>query len=447
MRPALAALLLAAALLGAPAAAPAQHGFTPGESRLVSQLDAEVTFSGAVRVEFRGDEAAGCAAAGVCGIAGTVTWSPGDRGQLGVSTIRTRRRTTTRSFLFSGGGPFGEGGSVSQVTRTLPDGSRRLCTDAAPATFAADRPGIAVGLDPAGILAGRCAGPRAQDIAAAFPVRRLPVAALRRSGTRLDLGADAPFTAGGFTGTVRSTVSLEIDRARPPRLPGGTRRSRPARRRERALTLTYAVERVTGAVRTDLAAVEDSRRCEPLDACGLSGSLVRGFDGGDGTATVHASGRASRTSRGDLRAAVGLAPGDPGRVRTFGFGTWRTPDAAVVAELSRADGTGPCRDRVPVETAEVELRAVGGRLQASLFGGAGGPGGLAPLRTRCPGGDATAGGRSLATGSVPLSALRAREVTIRLTRGRSTLSAPFRVTSRPDVTIVLRRTSVVERVR
>ena len=447
MRRALVASLLAASLLGAPAVASAQDGFTPGVSRLVSRFDAEVAFTGAVRVEFRGDEAAGCAAAGVCGIAGTVTWSPGERGHLGVSTIRTGRRNVTQSFLFAGGGPFGEGGSVSQVTRTLPDGSRRLCTDAGSAFFAGDRPGIAVGLEAGAILSGRCAGPRARDIAAALPVRRLTAAALRRSATRVDLGADAPFTAGGLTGTVRSTVALDIDRVRPVRLGAGPRRSRPARRRERTLRVSYAIERVTGSVRADVAAVDDPRRCDPLDACGLSGSLARGYDGDDGTATLYAAGRASRTSRGELRAAVGLAPGDPGRIRTVGFGTWRTPGAAVVAELSRDDGTPPCRDRVPVEAAEVELRTVGGRLEASLAGGVGISSGPGTLRTRCPGGDAFDASRSLAKGSVPLRALRGRTVTIPLSRGDSTLSPPLRVTTRPDVTIVMRRTSVVERVR
>lgn len=440
VRLALAASIAAAWLASPPTASAQFFGF--GGAR-VSQLNVPVKVTGALRVEFRGDEAAGCAAVGLCGVAGTVTWSPGEAGQIGVLTAGKGSRRRTRTVVFLGTGPFGEDATVSHVTRTLPDGSRRLCTDARPTGAVQDRPGIVVTLQGLGILGGRCAGPQPGDIRSALPVRRLRRAALRRPGTRIDLSSDAPFSAGGLSGRVRSTVVLELGRARAER-PSDPRRP-PARSRRRALIVRYAVERVTGSVRSDLAAVADPRRCDPLDACGLAGSLTRVLDGGRGQATLFASARRSTTSRRELRATLGLAPGPAARVQSGGFGSWRTPAGALVTELGRPDGTPPCRDRVSQSRADMQLEVVNGRLTASLpgFGDLESGGGA---RTRCPGGEAAEGGpQTVAAGSVPLRALRRRRVTIRLTRGGSGVAQPFRVTTRPDVTIVLRRTRIAER--
>ncbi len=430
-----------AVCLAAPAAASAQFfGFRPlDEGEIVSTLDAPVVLTGGVQVEFRGDEAAGCAAAGLCDVAGTITWTPGARGQLSVVESRARGRRRTSSFLFVDPGPGGGSQTVAQVTRRLPDGSRRLCTDAGGAEAFSGLPGVAVGLD-GDFLGGRCAGPQPADLRAALPVRRLERQALR-ARTRIDLGADAPFSAGGLTGRVRSTVAVEVlrvrRRGRPPRS------DPPARRRRRTLTISYAIERVTGSVRSDLAAIEDPRRCEPLDACGLSGSLTRILDGGRGEAAVFATARRRGASRRRLRAVLGLAGGRPAPARTFGFGDVRTPAGALVTELARP-GASPCRDRIALPGADLDLELRRGRLSGRLlrFGVAASQG----ARTRCPGGDAALGGpEAIATGSVPLRALRGRRITLRLSQGGAGIAQPFRVTTRPDVTIVMRRTRIVER--
>lgn len=142
----------------------------------MSQLDVPVKVTGALRVEFRGDEAAGCAAVGLCGVAGTVTWSPGEAGQIGVFTAGKGGRRRTKTVVFLGTGPFGEDATVSHVTRTLPDGSRRLCTDARPTGAVQDRPGIVVSLQGLGIIGGAAparsratSGPRCRSAASGGP--------------------------------------------------------------------------------------------------------------------------------------------------------------------------------------------------------------------------------------------------------------------------------------
>jgi hypothetical protein len=67
-----------------------------------------------------------------------------------------------------------------------------------------------------------------------------------------------------------------------------------------------------------------------------------------------------------------------------------------------------------------------------------------PVRTRCPGPSAAdiAGSSALARGTFPLAAFGRRRLTLRLTTGRRFSSEGYGGSTRPDLTIVLRRTRV-----
>src|SRR5439155_17509176 len=99
--------------------------------------------------------------------------------------------------------------------------------------------------------------------------------ALIRGHRRLDFSADKAFAAHGLAGTVHSTVVVEvlggerITSGGSGRFPGGTRK-----RRRRAISVEYRVERVSGSVVTRVRGLADPDLCGPLDACGLLGSVT-----------------------------------------------------------------------------------------------------------------------------------------------------------------------------
>ena len=80
-----AVLLVVLTALAAPSAASGQSGGVSEEVSVGDALDfveVPLRVTGAVSVDFRGDEAAGCAAARMCGFSGTVTWNPAGPGTL-----------------------------------------------------------------------------------------------------------------------------------------------------------------------------------------------------------------------------------------------------------------------------------------------------------------------------------------------------------------------------
>jgi hypothetical protein len=405
-----------------------------------ARISMEIRATGALTATWHGDPARGCAEAGVCNVAGSVTLpveqgdrsssAEGDQGVLDLMGIGTDPATV-------------------RVVRGAPGGPDGVCLDqAGPSelTFASARPAggrvrVQVGgfdLPIGGPLsAGRCAGPLASDLAPAFPQTSVRTSALRGRHLTLDLRGRRPFTAGAFAGEVVSTlvvraqVTRSRDRSSRRRLPVPVRPRTP--RRVALLRLRYratpAADGLTNAFHS-----ADTARCAILDACGLSGTIAltmtRPADL-DIVASVPLA-RGRRATVGGVLAALragrgGLfvEPGEDG------------PHGHSVTEVTRA-GARACHDERALTLPGLRGEAHGDELRLGLsdagFSTAGDP-----LRSRCPG-PAWSGerDRALASGTVPLAQLGARRLTVRLA-GRSTHDPDFVVTPSGALTLELQR--------
>jgi hypothetical protein len=436
---------LAAAFLAAPA----------GDALAAERVTytATVHVAGQVVVNFHGDPAAGCAEAFRCDVErSTLRWTPPDRGQLYLSGIRGRRLRGYVSFY----APDQAVRTLAIVQRSAVDGTH-ICADAQGQSYApyssvvVGRRALRLGLQSrphvfgpltGSQLATRCGGPLPADFVPDLPTRRVSLRALRRGPTEVDLAGSASFSAAGLAGTVRSTVALRVDRARV-RIREARRRPRRAARRGppiRNIAVEYRIARVTGSMPIDVAA--DPRVCEPLDACGLSGTLTVTPGPAKGEGYVYAYGRVSKTA---LRRAVGLARGPaPRKVSAYGYVLWDRARGTVRSMLDR-NGTPACRDSAPLSSGALELRARRRQLTARLTSGAFGLGlGGELLQTRCPGPVLADFGirRRLAVGHIPRRAMRRKTLRLHLDEGAQARTSSYRLRSRPDLTVVLEREGV-----
>ena len=444
-----AGLLAVLALLAVAPSACAQSGgdfFFSGVSGGGSVTVVPVTVDGALTVDFHSDPAS-CAAAGRCGLAGTVSWRPTHKGQLVVFENRRAGHRRADGYFFPSELGYSEGGpllTVARVQRTGTTGDG-LCADgnqdAAALAFEGTGDSLDVGLRGAGgnpleLLATRCAGPLARDVAAALPSRRMSAATLRRGGRTVDLSSDAPFTAAGFTGTARSNVVLHLGNGRVQRDQPVPRRTRFHRRR--SVEAEYRIERVSGTVSVDVQSDPATAACGPLDACGLSGTEILSPRLRRGSASLYANALATHSDR-QLRAAIGLVPG--GRPRGISvLGSGQFDDAGEASVTIGRLGEPACTDRVPVGAGALLLSVQRTTVHASYtaFTGIAGA-----LRTRCPG---PALAESLAAGSVPLQDFARARVTLRLASGTRQRTDGYTARSAPGLTVVLRRTKVRERI-
>ena len=456
-----AVVLAVVASCAVPSAASAQ---TADFAQSVSGVDAidyvEVPLraTGAVSIDFRGDEAAGCEAARLCGVSGTVTWNPSGPGVLVVYGFREADGThSEQSFV-----AFGDERTSDSPRPTLYSRVRRgdgLCADVGSTDSAAfatpPRPGRSVELglfSPQGLggspvqpLRTRCAGPLAADVAGLLPTRVISERALRRHANTLDFSAERTFAAHGLTGTVHSTVVLHLRRGagsqdEEPYPADSSQTDRVVRRR--LLEVHYKVGRVSGQVVTGLRGLADADLCGPLDSCGLAGTVTVTPSASSGQAVVVAEGSARRPWS-DFNRAVGLAPGAPARgLSTSGFVGWDRELGTTTSDLTR-DGAPDCADSEPIGgRGSVGLRFSKGVVRAG-YGDVEEPG-VELLATRCPGpgiNDVVPAG-SLATAVIPVRALGQRRVTLRLRRGRTYVADGYRGTVSSDLTVVLRRTAV-----
>jgi hypothetical protein len=177
---------------------------------------------GTETVQFAGDPAAGCADRGVCGVSGTMTFTPvrPDIGQI-ATVARTGHRLS--------GAAFTNGGTTTANVTT--QGADAPCTDSfvtpqivvafkqlgvkAQGTLHGPLGEPPVGQD-AAVFATHCAGPRLTDLAQAGALPRVvfPMSQLRRSVVNLRLTADAPFSRSGFSGRVVADIRLRLRRDR-----------------------------------------------------------------------------------------------------------------------------------------------------------------------------------------------------------------------------------------
>jgi hypothetical protein len=442
--------LAAAAALALPAATAAQDTFIvgAGDGAVVRQTAVPVTIEGALTVDFHSDPAS-CEAAGRCGLTGTVSWRPPRRGSLFVVESRRNGRRHVDAYLFAGTFQVGESGAlvtVARVQRTGAAGSG-LCADgnadAAAVEFESTPGAVDVGLAPSDatpqLLATRCAGPLLSDVRAALPSRRLSVAAIRRGRLAVDLHREAPFAAAGLAGTVRSDLVLRLgrgktERADRDRSPRGVKQTR-----QRSLEATYRVERLAGDVGVDVRGAADPAVCGSLDACGLQGTDTLTSRLRRGTVSFYATAPAKRPRR-ELRAALGLAPGGRGPgIVVLGSGI--VEDRGDASVTIGRPGEPACTDHVPLQATALffDVRGTTVRAVYSAYGS-----GTSALRSRCPGPPLD---KSLAEATVPLRAFGAPRVTLRLRTGVAFGSDGYTARSKPDVTVVLRRTRLRESVQ
>ena len=416
---------------------------------------AAVSVSGQVIVSFHGDRAAGCEAAFRCDVeAGTIRWTPQSRGQLSLSRVSGRRLT---GYLYLFGGAETTLDALAVVQRSAADGTH-VCADGRDSQYSAftlvsvRQRRLRFGLQqhprafgPLGAtpLGTNCGGPLPADTLRRLRTRMVTLRKLLRGPTTIDLSGSAPFAAGGFAGTVDSSVLLRVRKARVRRAERRPRRSSPRppdRPPGRFLSVEYQLARLSGSVAIGLAA--DPRGCAVLDACGLSGTLRITPGPAPGEAYVIAEGRRSRIA---LRRAVGLAPGpSPSNIGVYGYLLWRKGRGRVTTELQR-NGEPACRDTSSVTDGVIDLRVRGRRVIARFAGGAPYTG-ADILRTRCPGPLLADVGQSarLAVGRIPRRALGRRRVTIHLDQSGTAAAPGYSLHSRPDLTVVLEREKVEE---
>ncbi|MGA2011454.1 MAG: hypothetical protein ABSH51_13135 [Solirubrobacteraceae bacterium] len=450
-RLAAAALVAASACVPAPAAsstAPAPPACAPSAEssiafaegpgvRVLSETDVPVCTTGAVTIQFRGTRSAGCAAAGLCGYAGTDSWEPGGADLIVLRISDHGRRRTVGELAFNGDHPV--------VSRVVEAGRRATtgCTDArsslteagnVPTLGAPARAVVTIRpLGGNGLLPTRCAGPLGADVARAGPVASLVVSRALAGATTTSLVGDRPFAGHGFTGTVDSTVVMTTGSPGPP-IPGVRA---PARHRivEHEVTLTYRITALTGGI---VARWQGPRLpgCAALGACDSAGTVriaPRATRGESVRLVAYASARRSFT---DLLSALGVSGGgDPRGVPVAGYGIW--PARGAVSATFRQRG-GRCAGTSALTSSLLTLSTRAGRLTIAYQ-----PVSQADdvLRTRCPGPDL--GNGAAASVTVPVLINRQRAFTLRLDTPEVLRDAGYRIRLTPDLRLTLARTAIV----
>jgi hypothetical protein len=376
-----------------------------------------------VVVAFRSDPAT-CAAVGRCGLEGIVVSAPPARARL--------RLSPGGAFLAPAFTPSGAG-SGTVTSRVARDG--RVCTDARVVenVLGVARRGTALRLGPASSpdgLVTRCAGPLFEDVAAALPVRALPLATLRgRGALPLDLAAEASFTAGGLTGTVSSTVRGRLGGARTP---SGESFGIDLRDDPRLRGVLYDVAVTGGALRLLAVAPPEPERCRPLGACGLR--VTSELTARPGRGLLELAAAPGRRARGlPLREVLRLAARG-GERRGIG-GTGVLPTTALAVATRGGDAGADCRDtsRGPRPLLFV-TNAPRGRVRFVLGDEPGGQG----LRSRCPG-PVLPVQIPLAVADVPATALARRRLTITLRSRLRTRADGYAIAGDGALTLTLVR--------
>jgi hypothetical protein len=403
--------------------------FGAGAGRAVSTIDVPGRLTGTLTVAFHGDPSAGCAAQGLCGYSGTVVLSPGSSVNIGVERVRHQGRTTYQASLGLGGGQM-----PPVIAARVQRAGGGLCGDATspfvglPVTI--NRGVVTAPLLAAGgtLLSTRCAGPLDVDLTSVSPEIQLPLAGLLRGRRTLNLGGTRSFAAGGFAGTVTSTLRLSLGKPRTQSssnyFPRGIKT-----RADRVVTETLAVTQTSGQLGLSLAS--DPASCQFLDSCGLRGSVAGTIAPQSPTASLTVQGPATRPY-GDFLAALGQSRrGNPRGLEVIGTVGWGS-GGNVTSNLSQGV---PCTSQSPMGPGAVVLLGHDGRLLGSY-----GP--LASPRTRCPGPMLLVQGQTLASGSVSLRGVGNRAFTLHL-RGQGPLSDDgYSFSQQTSLTLTLRRAGV-----
>jgi hypothetical protein len=401
----------AAPASAAPAAlAPAAPATRPTRSTRSTSVE----LVGSLTIAWQGDQARGCAAAGLCGVSGSLQMLPsgGSSGAPGPPPLE-----------------LSDPSSVARVVEQSPSGiTGATCADLVPVDFV-----FGVGRSSAGGLravvdednsvqlpsAGRCAGPTAKDLSALeLPARRLgshgydlsgratfgagPFAVTAISSVRALFSRGSGGTNNGASGTL-STVTVGSSSSPPP---AGVRTR--VELQEHA-ELVYRIAGVDGGLTTTFAGLA-APFCDPLGACGTSGELAETFSA-NGTLGFFGS----RIVKRRVGSRAALADLRAGRLE-LERGLAGLPIGETVTEtLRRPDGT-ECADSSTEDTV-LGSSLAGERHSERLAldpSGGGGLDGSDSLRTRCPGpsGADILGSSSLAAATLPDRALGTRRLAI-----------------------------------
>jgi hypothetical protein len=207
------ALALAAVLTVALGAAPAEAK-TRSQTVTLYQLERA---EGTVRVTFRGDEAAGCRANGLCSVSGTSTYTFGGRPDFGQVIWAKRNKRTVGFYGFADT----KGETVSDVVSA---GSNEHCVDRRAGgseslefeprskrvrfnwrrVFDEENPteGFFIGGDGDAVFDTRCAGPELVDLIGALPRADVPYRVFRSPRSSFRTTGSLPFARNGFAGRV-----------------------------------------------------------------------------------------------------------------------------------------------------------------------------------------------------------------------------------------------------
>ena len=450
MRAVASILATMAALLGACSTAQAQSsdsesfvffgGVAGASLDFASITQADVLVSGNVYVEYRGTPDAGCATHGVCGISGTLVWEPGRHGQLVVERVRIHGKVKLIGDL-----GFYNASNVTHTRRESASGPTGLCGDIGTETLGTSifsrgiSSSLHVGLGDAvsGFATTHCPGPLDSDVLRLLPIRPLRHSVIKHGRGSVDLSTTRPFRAGGFSGVLHSTVTLKFGKPRRPRIPSFGDIKFPRLRIARA---RYRIDRVSGSLTAAFGGVSDPSLCMPLDACGVTGTITQSLPRGTGEFELSTLAPASRPKR-DLLRAIGVSTrGSLKGLGAEGLGVWKANSGTLQATVKRDDGSAPCSDSLPMRTGFLFASVTQRGLRLDYVSDA--------FRTRCEGPLETdlAGDEGLASGHVPLSALRHRRVTIRLRTGAKFSGGAYSGTTQPALTVTLTRTGFSSRV-
>jgi hypothetical protein len=393
--------LAALAALALPAPAVAQQTFAT---------------SGSITYTWQGDPARGCAAQSLCGVQGALILQA--QGSGGSSSGPSRGSIdipleATGSTVRVSDGP-GAGDCVD-VPSSIQGGGFL--------TIARGPGGRLVGHLGPSLSSGRCAGPRAQDLAGIT----LPI---RRSRGMYDLRGSESFAAGPFTGTLVSTL---VVRTAPNASGSGSAGPSPVANPYPSthkvlleqVTLRYRITSLPGTLDASFSGESDPF-CATLDSCGATGTLALSFPGFQRTLVLNAS----RTVQARVGARQAIADLERGRLQAQGgeSGPFAGSSTARVAETLSWAGGLSCHDTSDTSRAPLFLSAGPTRSGGGVSLVLNNPVGSDLLRTHCPGPldtDVFGVFPGLARTSIGLAELLKRHSVISLTKPGSFAGAGY----------------------
>lgn len=276
---------------------------------VISEVDLPVRVGGQLTVGFHGDPATGCASHGLCGYAGSVIWRPPRSGTLQIVVYRSGRKLVHEASLELQNQQPNGGVTTSLVQRAAGTGpTSGQCEDSSrtgnvlPLSIRAKSLYFTFARAFPALLATRCAGPLDADALRTLRPGRLALRAALSGSAAVDLSATAQFGANGLAGTTQSTLTLKLGKPHHARV---RNHSPLSRGRYPEIDVSYRAS-LSGKVIERFDETGGPKICQPLDACGASGTIKLIPHATTSHAVISAIGPANLPFA-DLLAALGLS--------------------------------------------------------------------------------------------------------------------------------------------